>query len=181
MIAYPCQKVMADRNIAQLISLQLSRRRRSAGRGLERHPYHSAGGPQGRLAEPRKKREKPSSSVSTLPDLLWMTLAYLSFRRKRLSSLFFRISRGCYALWWRDAPQIVQTPNPASCGEQSMKPCSFSFARVWDTPRRSAYPNGRYAIFEFYVSEEFLRLHLVQDDLILLKFLITPQIKNNDL
>jgi hypothetical protein len=35
------------------ISLQLNRRR-SAGRGLERHPNHSAGGPPGRLAEPQK-------------------------------------------------------------------------------------------------------------------------------
>jgi hypothetical protein len=35
------------------LNLQLNRRR-LAGRGLERHPRQRAGGPQGRLAEPRK-------------------------------------------------------------------------------------------------------------------------------
>jgi hypothetical protein len=48
--------------------LQLNRRR-SAGGGLARRPDHSAGGPQGRLAAPQKKREKLSSLASTLSRL----------------------------------------------------------------------------------------------------------------
>jgi len=41
------------RTLELSISLQ-SNRRRSAGRGLERRPRQRAGGPQGRLAAPRK-------------------------------------------------------------------------------------------------------------------------------
>jgi hypothetical protein len=47
------------------IGLQLGHRR-SAARGLERGPNRSAGGPQGRLAEPRKKEKNLSLPVSTL-------------------------------------------------------------------------------------------------------------------
>jgi len=51
-----------------LINLQPDHRR-LAGRGLERRPRPSAGGPQGRLAAPRRKRGKPLSPASSLSRL----------------------------------------------------------------------------------------------------------------
>ncbi len=64
------------KDILPSISLQLNRRR-SAGRGLERRPNHSAGGPQGRLAAPRKKERMLVFLCIYCPIGSSMTLAYI--------------------------------------------------------------------------------------------------------
>ena len=72
------------------ISLQLSRRR-SAARGLERGPNCSAGGPQGRLAAPRKNVRMLSLLTSTKSSLQFNGHWHIfSKAQKKLPNSFFR-------------------------------------------------------------------------------------------
>jgi len=65
---HQARRVQAIDDFAALINLQLSRRR-SAGRGLERRPNHSAGGLQADSREHQKKERKQSLPASTLSYL----------------------------------------------------------------------------------------------------------------
>jgi hypothetical protein len=71
------------------ISLQPNHRRK-AFRGRERPPCPEAR--RADLRHPGRKEESCPRLLLRSPVCISMTLAYLSFRRKRLSSLFFRDS-----------------------------------------------------------------------------------------